>query len=69
MWSGGTKTGWITTTPHHTLVGCHILSTNNSSNKKTTIRSCPTLCSLLHVVVKKLLLSIQKNAHNARDKR
>jgi hypothetical protein len=21
MWSGETKTGWITTTPHHTLIG------------------------------------------------
>jgi hypothetical protein len=53
MWSGETKTGWVATNSTPTSTLCHIHSTKDGSIQKTTIRSCPTLCSLLHVVVKK----------------
>ena len=66
MWSGGTKTGWIATTPHHTLVGCHILSTKKRSVQKTTTRSCPTLCSYPPIALQKSDIIYTKNARYLR---
>ncbi len=66
MWSGETKTGWVASTNPHTSTLCHIHSTKDGSVQKTTTRSCPTLCSLLHVVVKKTTIVRTKKAHYLR---
>ena len=67
MWSGGTKTGWVATNSTPTSTLCHIHSTKDSSNKKTTTRSCPTLCSYPPIAIKNhVIVYTKKRAKNAR---
>ena len=66
MWSGGTKTGWVATPHTPTITAFPILSTKKRSVQKTTIRSCPTLCSYTHIAIQKYNIVHAKKARYLR---